>query len=558
MLTQLSIRNFVLIDRLDIEFAGGMIALTGETGAGKSIVLDALGIALGARADSASVRSGEKQAEVTAEFDVTANAAALAWLGAQSEHHDGSVILRRVIDATGRSRAQINGRPASVAELRDLGATLLELHAQHEHQALLRAATQRELLDRYARAESEATAVRAAHRAARTAREALNHAQNAAEAIAREREQLLADLADLRAAKPNAEEWAALTQEQSRLAHGKELLQTVETTRAAIADDEGIAESLAELATALSQGEKLDPALGTVRQLVESAAVQLDEAAQSLRHYGSKLNLDPERLQETEQRMSSLFALARKHRVRPEALQEQWQTLEARLDALTASQDLAALGRAAQAADDALASAADALSARRRVGAAQLAAAATTELPDLALPNAAFAVHLMPLATIEPSGAEAVEFAFRSHASLPFAPLAKVASGGELARLSLAILVVCGDAAPVPTLVFDEVDVGVGGRVAAQVGRKLQLLAGATSPLTRQVLCVTHMPQVAAHADHHYTVARDNRESPTTTVIELDRKARQSEVARMLAGHEVGAATEKMAKELLATSQRAS
>ncbi|MBL8311637.1 MAG: DNA repair protein RecN [Burkholderiales bacterium] len=556
MLTQLSIRNFVLIDRLDIEFAGGMIALTGETGAGKSIVLDALGIALGARADSASVRRGEKQAEVTAEFDVTTNAAALAWLGAQSEQHEGSVILRRVIDAAGRSRAQINGRPASVAELRDLGATLLELHAQHEHQALLRPATQRELLDRYAGADAEAAAVRVAHRAAREAREALTHAQDAAEAIAREREHLQADLGDLRAAKPNSEEWLTLTQEQARLAHGKELLQTVESARAALADDDGIGESLSGLLTALAQGEKLDPALGAARQLIETAAVQLDEAAQSLRHYGSKLNLDPERLQETEQRLSSLFTLARKHRVRPEALQDHWQSLEARLLALTASQDIAALERAAQAAAEQLTEAAAALSARRTAGATRLAGAASAELPDLALPNAAFAIQLTALERIEPSGAEAVEFAFRSHASLPFAPLAKVASGGELARLSLAILVVCGDAAQVPTLVFDEVDVGVGGRVAAQVGRKLQTLAGVRPPLKRQVLCVTHMPQVAAHADHHYTVSRDNNESPTTTVLELDRKARLSEVARMLAGHEVGSATEKMAKELLATSVR--
>jgi DNA repair protein RecN (Recombination protein N) len=551
VLKQLSIRNFVLIDRLDIEFETGMIALTGETGAGKSIVLDALGLALGARAESAVVRAGQKQADITAEFDVGGNTAARAWLATQAEPDSDNVVLRRVIDAAGKSRAQINGRPASVAEMRELGATLLELHAQHEHQALLRGVTQRQLLDRFAGTETEADAVHTAYRRAAQARDALAHARVAAEAIARERAALESDLQDLRAAKPDASEWSALTQEQSRLSHSKELLQTAESTREAIVDDGGVGESVAQLASALAASERIDPALAEARQLLELASVQLDEAAQSLRHYAGKLNLDPERLHEAEARLSMLFALARKLRVRPEELQSHWQATEDKLAQLTAAQDIAALEREVASTQSALQEAAAKLSALRSKAAKQLSTAATAELPDLALPNAAFAVTLTPNAQIESTGAESVEFAFRSHASLPFAPLAKVASGGELARVSLAILVVCGDAAAVPTLVFDEVDVGVGGRVAAQVGRKLQTLAA-----NRQVLCVTHMPQVAAHADHHFTVSRDNSQSPTTQVDSLDKKARLIEIARMLAGHEVGAATEKMAKELIATSAR--
>ena len=551
MLKQLSIRNFVLIDRLDIEFEGGMIALTGETGAGKSIVLDALGLALGARADSAAVRVGEKQADITAEFELTGNVAARAWLATQAEPDTDHVVLRRVIDAAGKSRAQINGRPASVAEMRELGTTLLELHAQHEHQALLRGATQRELLDRYASAEEDARTVHAAFRSAAQARDTLAHARTAATAIARERAALETDLVELRTAKPNATEWDALSQEQSRLSHSNELLEAVETTRAAIADDDGVSESVAQLASRLAAAERIDPVLAEARQLIESASVQLDEAAQWLRQYASKLNLDPERLQHTEARLSSLFSLARKLRVRPEDLQAHWQATEDKLAQLTASQDIAALERDVAVAQAALLEAASRLSAKRAVAAQKLSSAATAELPDLALPNAAFNVTLTPHVEIESSGAELIEFAFRSHASLPFAPIAKVASGGELARLSLAILVVCGDAAAVPTLVFDEVDVGVGGRVAAQVGRKLQTLAG-----NRQVLCVTHMPQVAAHADHHFTVSRDNALSPTTNVNALNKKARLAEIARMLGGHEVGAATEKLAKALLDTSRR--
>jgi DNA repair protein RecN (Recombination protein N) len=325
----------------------------------------------------------------------------------------------------------------------------------------------------------------------------------------------------------------------------------VEATRATIADDDGVSESVAQLASGLVAAERMDPLLSQARQLIESAGVQLDEAAQWLRQYAGKLNLDPERLQQTEARLSLLFSLARKLRVQPEALQAHWQATEAKLAQLTASQDIKALEQDVAAALAALAAVASTLSAKRSAAAKKLSSAATAELPDLALPNASFNVTLTAHAEIESNGAEAIEFAFRSHASLPFAPINKVASGGELARLSLAILVVCGDAASVPTLVFDEVDVGVGGRVAAQVGRKLQTLAG-----NRQVLCVTHMPQVAAHADHHFTVSRDNASSPTTNVNPLNKKARLSEIARMLGGHEVGSATEKLAKELLATSAR--
>jgi len=551
MLKQLSIRNFVLIDRLDIEFDTGMIALTGETGAGKSIVLDALGLALGARADSAAVRVGEKQADITAEFEVSTNVAARAWLATQAEPDADNVVLRRVIDAAGKSRAQINGRPASVTEMRELGATLLELHAQHEHQALLRGAIQRELLDRYAAAEDDVRAVQAAFRGASLARDTLTHARTAAATITRERAALETDLVELRTARPNAAEWDALSVEQSRLSHSKELLEAVEATRTTIADDDGVSESVAQLASALVAAERIDPVLAEARQLIESAGVQLDEAAQWLRLYASKLSLDPERLQHTEARLSLLFSLARKLRVRPEELQAHWQTTEEKLAQLTASQDINALERDVAAAQAALAAAASILSVKRAAAAKKLSAAATCELPDLALPNASFNIALAPHAAIEAHGAESIEFAFRSHFSLPFAPIAKVASGGELARLSLAILVVCGDAAAVPTLVFDEVDVGVGGRVAAQVGRKLQTLAR-----TRQVLCVTHMPQVAAHADHHFTVSRDNTLSPTTNVDALNKKARMVEIARMLGGHAVGAATEKLAKELLETSRR--
>ena len=551
VLRQLSITNFVLIDRLDVEFDARLTALTGETGAGKSIVLDALGLALGARADSASVRAGERQADIRAEFDIVDNAAACAWLDAQGEEAADHVVLRRVIDAAGKSRAQINGRPVAVAELRELGGLLLELHAQHEQQALLAATTQRALLDRYAGADADAAAVRAAWLQARACRDALTAAQTEGAARARERAALEAELQELREARPSAEEWQALSHEQTRLSHGKELVQAVGSARSALQDERGAIDAVVAVHTLLAGGERIDPALGETRQLLDSAIAQLGEAAHALRHYEDRLHLDPERLHEVESRLSNLFALARKLRERPEALAARWQASEAKLAQLAAAQDVAALERAAREAEAALEAAAAALGAKRAVAAQRLAQAATAELPDLALPSAAIEIALTPLPTIEASGGERIEYRFRSHPSLAFAPLAKVASGGELARLALAILVVCGDAAARPTLIFDEVDVGVGGRVAAQVGRKLQALAA-----TRQVLCVTHMPQVAAHADQHVTVTRDNSASPTTRITPLGGKARVAEIARMLSGHEVGAATERMARELIESARR--
>ncbi len=551
MLRQLSIRNFVLIDRLDLEFEPGLIALTGETGAGKSIVLDALGLALGARADSAAVRQGERQAEITVEFALDADHPARSWLTEQGEADSEQIILRRLIDAQGRSRAQINGRPATASELRELGSLLIELHAQHEQQALLSAATQRAWLDRYAGALEEARAVRQAYQGWREAEAALVRAREQAHSVTRERERLLERLELLRELRPSVTEWTELSAEQSRLSHARELIQAVEASHAALEDEDGLGERLSRVGHALAQAERFDPKLGEARQLIEAAGLQLAEAGSALRSYRARLELDPERLAAVEARLSSLFAAARRLRVRPEELESLWHEEEAKLSALEAGQDIERLEQQAEVARQNLAQAAARLSDKRCKAAQALAEAVQAGLPDLALEHAEFRVHLSPLASIESHGAEAIEFQFRSHTSLAFAPLARVASGGELARLALAILVAIGDRGAVPTLIFDEVDVGVGGRVAAQVGRRLQSLAQG-----RQVLTVTHMPQVAAHADHHLKVLRDNSSSPTTRISELHAKARVEEIARMLGGHEVTAVTEKLARELLASSQR--
>lgn len=564
MLRQLSIRNFVLIDRLDIEFGPGLTALTGETGAGKSIVLDALGLVLGARADPSAVRVGERQAEITAEFEFMPKGPVAEWLRAQGETaEDGSVILRRVVDAGGRSRAQINGRPATAGELRELGRHLLELHAQHEQQALLETSAQRALVDRAANALPLVDQVREAHAAWREARQRLDRALAEHEAIERERRAIESDLESLRTLAPGAEEWSSLTAEQARLSHARELAESAANAHAALGGDEALIEQLDGLGARLRQVARFDERLLEGCARIDAARAELAEAEQFLRHYASRIDLDPDRLAEVDARMSALFTLSRRLKTRPEALAEHWQTLEARAGELAAAQDVARLEAAYEEARRVLASAAARLSERRAAAAPAYAERVNRDLDALALGRAAIEVRLEPEADFAAHGAERVEIFFRSHPSLPFAPLAKVASGGELARLSLALLVALGDAsthvsgsAPAgvdsgPVLIFDEVDVGVGGKVAAQVGRRLQQLASA-----RQVIAVTHMPQVAAHADRHLLVSRDNASSPSTRIHLLDEAARVEEVARMLGGHEHTEATRQLASDLLRTSAR--
>ena len=550
MLRQLSIRNFLLIDRLDIEFDAGLTALTGETGAGKSIVLDALGLALGARAEAGCVRAGARQADITAEFIVPPGYPVAEQLGEYGDEADGALILRRTIDAGGRSRSQINGRPVTLAEVRAMAALLLEIHAQHEHQALLVSANQRDWLDRFAGATALALDVQARYRAWREADERWARAQTDQERLLREREALAAELVELRALSPSASEWEALASEQTRLAHARELLETVAAAEAALTDDDGLLDQTAAIAQRLQSMSRLDARLVEPIERLQAALAELGEAQHGLRAYRSRLSIDPERLAEVEERLAALHAAARRLKVRPESLEQAWREREARLVTLAADTDLACLEAERDERWAAFISATLRLTEARRVGAGDLSAKVTADLPELALATAEFEVALVQT---EPGvyGGEQVEFRFRSHPSLPLAPLSKVASGGELARLALAILVACGDRAGAPTLIFDEVDVGVGGRVAAQVGRRLQTLAS-----SRQVLAVTHMPQVAAHADHHLQVSRDNERTPTTSVRVLEGAERDREIARMLAGHEEGPATLRLARQLLRESGR--
>jgi len=555
MLRLLSIRNFVVVDALEVEFDAGFSVLTGETGAGKSILLDALGLLLGDRFELRQLRPGAERAELAAAFDVGAQDAVRDWLAAHELDSGTEMLLRRVLDAQGKSRAWINGRPATLAQLAEVGALLLDLHGQHAHQALAGTEAQRELLDGFGKLDALAADVASAWRAWRDATERQEAAAANARASAEERERLADRQQDLAALAMVPGEWDELSAAQRRLANAAGLIDA--TTQASVALSEGddsLATRVAQLVHRLTQAAELDPALIPVVDLVSPAAIQVDEAARALRDYQRRLDLDPAELARVEARLGAIHDMARKHRVRPEELQGLQQATAQRLKELDAESDAAALARAV---DEAL-SRYDALC--RELGAGRAAAAkalskrVSATMHELAMAGGRLEIALDPESAPTSHGRERVEFRIATHPKQPVGPLARVASGGELARVALAIHVAASDVGDIPTLVFDEVDTGIGGPVAATVGRMLQTLG-----TRRQVLCVTHLPQVAAHADHHYRVAKTgDGEKMSSELAQLASTARIDELARMLAGSAITSKTRAHAKELYEQHRRGS
>ena len=542
MLRALEVRDFVLIERASLELSGGFTTLTGETGAGKSLLVDALELLVGGRGDAALVREGAERAELSGEFEVSK--AMEGWLAERDLAGDpGQLVLRRSIDRAGRSRCFINGHVGTLAQLKEAGEWLLDLHGQHAHQSLLRTAAQRELLDAHAGAEV------LARDTAQAFRDWQRLERVAAEASAKfaEREAERADLGErldeLRKLAPREGEWQEIAAEHKRLQHGSSLLAGAQSSLETLAEAEGAA--LAQLGAVASRLRALsehDSKLRPVVELLDSAEAQTHEAVRELRHYASRVELDPDALRAAEARIEALHAAARRHRVRPEELPQRLAELERRLHELELAVNPEALERevaAARARYDALAKK---LSAKRASGAQALSKAVSAALAELAMQAARFNVALSKLEEPAAPGLEAVEFEVASHPSLPLRPLAKVASGGELSRVSLAIQLVAAKASPVGTLVFDEVDAGIGGAVAQTIGRSLKRLGK-----DRQVLCVTHLPQVAASADAQWSVAKSA--GLKIRLQRLDRAARIEELARMLGGAETTA--RKHAAELL-------
>lgn len=573
MLRHLSIRDFVIVAALDLEFDGGFTVFSGETGAGKSILIDALALTLGARAEAGVVRPGAARADVTVEFDMLPPVA--CWLDEQAlstmpdgENLAATVMLRRVVDGNGRSRAFINGTAATLAQLREVGEKLVDIHGQHAHQLLMRADAQRELFDTHAGLTGQAAVVQRAWKTWRDATQAIETAQARERESQLERERLAWQLAELDKLAPQPGEWEEVSAEHHRLAHAASLIDGVQGALAALSEsDDAMLSRVNDLASTLRSLADLDPALNDALAALEPAAIQLQEAARSLGHYAQRLELDPERLAQVETRLEALHSTARKFRLLPETLPAEHEARRVQLAALDTEADLEGLRAQAARARETWLTEAKQLSAARAQAAQALGAAVTQGMQELSMTGGRFEVALVPLALHAPSssstsfaaphenslaggphGLEQIEFRVAGHADAPLRPLIKVASGGELARISLALAVIASAASATPTLIFDEVDAGIGGGVAEVVGRLLHQLGHA-----RQVLCVTHLPQVAARGDHHFQVSKVTNATGNTlsVVVPLDESVRVEEIARMLGGLEITATTRQHAREML-------
>jgi DNA repair protein RecN (Recombination protein N) len=548
MLHTLFIRDFVIVDALELEFSEGFSALTGETGAGKSILIDALELALGARSDPGVIREGASRSEISAEFSLSESAR--KWLEENEiDTEEGVVLLRRVIDASGRSRGFINGVQTTASQMRELGERLVDIHGQHAHQSLLRMDGQRMLLDRHAGLQVELEEVASRYRIWQDLHERCHVAQTNAKRLQEERERLAWQVEELERLSPMPDEWQEISSSHSRLANAASLMEGAQEALAEISEsDTPVLSRLHVLQKKLSGLAGVDGGLLPVVELLDSARIQLQEVTYMLSDYLSKTDLDPDNLKRVEARMEALYSVARKYRVPPEELFVELDAQRTRLQALSEAQDVEAMKKRVEKAEADYMAAAEKLSEKRASAAKVLGSAVTGTMASLSMEGGQFAVRLN---AVPPGvhGLEQVEFMVAGHAGLPLRPLAKVASGGELARIALAISVITSTATETPTLIFDEVDSGIGGSVAEVVGQLLRKLGG-----ERQVLCVTHLPQVASQAATHFQVSKmtsDKTDRPVSRIVKLDDSARVEEIARMLGGIEITATTRKHAREML-------
>ncbi|CAN5897620.1 DNA repair protein RecN [soil metagenome] len=548
MLRTLAIRDFVIVDAIELEFSNGFSVFTGETGAGKSILIDALALALGGRGDASMVREGAAKADISAEFSV--NEITAQWLADNDfSEPDMGLLLRRVIDNAGRSKAYINGISATAAQLRELGDLLVDIHGQHAHQSLLKADAQRALLDTQGGLQSSSLEVAALFRQWRSLSKQRAEFESNAKNILLERERLEWQVGELEKLQIKPGEWEAMTHEHSRLAHAATLLEGAQEAADVISEaDHPMLSQLSSLHQKLLKLQNFDAALKPVTDALDSARINLQESAYALNDYLGRVELDPARLREVEARVEIIHTTARRFHVAPEALHLEYTALSAQLQQLSGASDIEELKAQEDAAEKTYLAKAKKLSKARATKASELGSAVTVAMQDLSMTGGAFVIALHPCEAAS-SGLEQVEFLVAGHAGVQAKPLAKVASGGELARISLAISVITSCATATPTLIFDEVDSGIGGGVAEVVGRLLKRLGQ-----DRQVLCVTHLPQVASQANHHFQVSKSNVDGKTLSHIDsLENKQRVEEIARMLGGIEITPTTRKHARELLAS-----
>ena len=549
MLINLSIQDYAVVDRLEVDLDEGMTCITGETGAGKSIMLDALALCIGDRADSKAIRPGAARTDIAACFDVSQNTRAQVWLAERDLEAAGDCILRRTITSEGRSRAYINGSPVTLSDCADLGQLLVDIHSQHAHQSLLRRPVQRSLLDTYAGAETLIVEVSETAQRWRVLQEEYARLSGQTEESDARRALLTYQIEELATLNPQPGELEALEAQHKLLANAAYIIDSANDITAGC---EAQRDQLARLVQLANDDRMTGSATDNLRELLQSALIQLDEAQAETARFAAAVELDPEGLRTAEERLSALHDLARKHRVQPDALHELLATLQAELESLAGgTEQLASLEEALG--DTALAwrTHAKALSERRREAAVLLAQRVMETLTDLAMTKCVFEIALIPFkdSSPDPRGAEDIEFLIATNPGAAPGPLYKVASGGELSRISLALQVVAADTATSPTMVFDEVDVGIGGGVAEVVGNLLPTLGKRS-----QVLVVTHQPQVAAKGHQHLLVTKTGEDAVHSELTLLAGEPRIKEVGRMLGGAKLTDSTLAHAREMLESS----
>ena len=552
MLRTLIIRDFVIVDAIEIEPPAGFTVFTGETGAGKSILIDALMLALGGRADASVIREGASKADIAAEFTGEFDPAVVQWL---EEHEftaeEGQLLLRRVIDSSGRSKAFINGITATVTQLRDVGEMLVDIHGQHAHQSLVKADAQRALLDAHAGLTEDVAKVGQAFKSWRAVTKQREEFERDAKNVLLERERLEWQVGELEKLAARPGEWTEVSNEHSRLSHAASLIEGAQNALELLSESESspMLTQLTSIAQKLGKLADIDDKLKVVMDVLEPARIQLQEAVYALNDYLGRIEMDPQRLRLVESRLEALHSASRKFHVKPEDLPTEFISLSERLHQLADATDLDALREHEEKLRKAYLTLATKLSKARAKAATSLSTAVTAAMQELSMSGGRFEVALN---SIEPAayGSEQVEFLVAGHAGTTPRPLAKVASGGELARIALAISVIASSATSTPTLIFDEVDSGIGGAVAEVVGRLLKRLGQ-----ERQVLCVTHLPQVASQAGQHFQVSKGSTPDGRTVsrITPLSAAERVEEIARMLGGLEITATTRKHARELLAS-----
>ena len=551
MLLALSLSDFVIVDQLKLNFETGFTVLTGETGAGKSITLDAIGLLLGDKADYGQVRQGAKEARLSALFDISQLPQLQAQLHEQGFLNDGSgeLAIRRIIDAKGKSRSFINNQAATLAQLKQIGSQLIDIHGQNAHHSLNHETAQRELLDAFANHQESVQAVKTAYHQWQQAKKALHDAQNQAETLEIERERLEWQYNELAQLHLRPNEWEQLSQSHDSLAHAAELLQAAQFTEDTLDGDNGIQRQLYQCQKTLTQLSHIEPRFAESLQLLASIEAELSEVSANMRDVAAYVEINPNELAAQEARLSELVSMARKYRVEPEELLAKQTEIETALAALEAAADIAALEAAVQQSEQAYFNLAQPLSHRRQQTAERLSQETTAHMQELAMKGAHFHIELLPC---PPSahGLEHIQYQVAANKGSALRPLNKVASGGELARISLALQVVTSQYTHVPTLIFDEVDTGIGGGVAEIVGKALRALGK-----QHQVLAVTHLPQVAACGEHHWQVYKHSDGEQTISQINiLNKQGRTEEIARMLGGEVLTDLTRRHAAELLTLS----